>query len=75
MVKLRSEKPFQYIYELVEEDHHFKKYEDKFYRNSKIYRYIKDKETKEIVGKEFILDNHSEVMFDYELIPKALIKL
>lgn len=71
--ELRSEKPFPNTYELVEEDHHFKKSGEKFYRNSKIYRNITDKATGQIVKKELILDNHSEVMFDYDLIPKELI--
>ena len=29
-----------------------------------------DKKTNEEVGKELILDNHSEVLYDYNLIPK-----
>ena len=72
--ELRSEKPFPYSYELTEEDHHFKKEGKKFYRNSKIYRNISDRKTNEIVEKELILDNHSEVLFDYDLIPKELIR-
>jgi len=72
--ELRSEKPFPYRYEIVEEDHHFKKEGKKFYRNSKIYRNVIDKKTNEIIEKELILDNHSEVMFDYSLIPEELIK-
>lgn len=72
--ELRSEKPFPYSYELIEEDHHFKKEGDKFYRNSKIYRNVSDRATNKIIKKELILDNHSEVMFDYDLIPKELIR-
>ena len=72
--ELRSEKPFPYSYELAEEDHHFKKEGNKFYRNSKIYRIISDKNTNQVIEKELVLDNHSEVMFDYDLIPKELIK-
>ncbi|MGT2925573.1 VanW family protein [Streptococcus cuniculipharyngis] len=73
-VELRSQKEFPYSYELVEEDHHFKKEGEKFYRNSKIYRETMDRQTNKILEKELILDNHSEVMFDYELIPKELIR-
>ena len=29
-----------------------------------------DKTTDEILDKKLVLDNHSEVMFDYGLIPK-----
>lgn len=73
-VELRSEKSFPYSYELIEEDHHFKKEGKKFYRNSKIYRIISDRKTNSIIDKELVLNNHSEVMFDYNLIPKELIK-
>lgn len=72
--ELRSEKPFPDTYELVEEDHHFQKKNDIFYRNSKIYRNIIDRKTNQVRAKELILDNHSEVMYDYDLIPKDLIK-
>lgn len=72
--ELRSEAAFPFAYKLVEEEHHFKKDGEKFYRNSKIYREISDRKTDAILEKELILDNHSEVMFDYDLIPKELIR-
>ena len=72
--ELRSEKDFPWSYKLIEEDHHFKKEGKKFYRNSKIFREIRDTKTDEVIDKELILDNHSEVMFDYDLIPKELIR-
>ena len=72
--ELRSEKEFPWSYELVEENHHFKKIGDKFYRNSKIYRKIIDKSTGNVIKKELRLDNHSEVMYDYSLIPQELIR-
>lgn len=72
--QLRSEKPYPYTYNLVEEEHHFKKEGDKFYRNSKIYREVFNAENGEQTGKELILNNHSEVMFDYSLIPEELIR-
>ena len=72
--ELRSEKAFPWSYEIVEENHHFKKEKEKFYRNSKIYRNIYDIESGKLLNKELILNNHSEVMFDYDLIPKDLIK-
>ncbi len=71
--QLRSEKAFPASYELVEEDRRFKKSGEKFYRNSKIYRIVTDRNTGEQIKKELILDNHSEVMFDYSLIPQELI--
>ncbi len=73
--ELRSEKEFPYSYELVEEDHHFQKEGDKYYRVSKIYRQVTDKKTGNILDKELIWDNHSLVMFDYDLIPKDLLRV
>ncbi len=72
--ELRSEREYPVRFELVEEDHHFKLHGEKFYRNSKIYRNTIDRATDEVVKKELILDNHSEVMFDYDLIPKEQIR-
>lgn len=71
--ELRSENKFPWIYELVEENHHFQKVGEKYYRNSKIYREVLQRGSKNLLKKELILDNHSEVMFDYSLIPKDLI--
>ncbi len=72
--ELRSERPFPFGYELIEENHHFKKEQDTFYRNSTIYRKVIDKETNAVMNKELILNNHSRVMFDYALIPQELIR-
>ena len=72
--ELRSERDFPWIYEILEEDHHFKKEGQKFYRNSKIYRLKRDKQTDQILEKTLIWDNHSEVMFDYDSIPQELIR-
>lgn len=72
--ELRSERAFPWSYELLEEDHHFKKEGKKYYRNSKIYREISDRSTGNVLAKELVLDNHSEVMFDYSLIPPKLIR-
>lgn len=72
--ELRSEKEIPFKYELVEENHHFEKEGDKYYRISQIYRNTIEKKTGDIIEKELIWDNHSMVMFDYDLIPKELIK-
>lgn len=72
--QLRSERPFPWRYEIVEEDHHFHWEEDGFYRISRIYRNVFERETGNLVGKDLILDNHSKVMFDESLIPKELIR-
>lgn len=73
--ELRSEEEFPYSYDLIEENHHFKKEKDKYYRISKIYRNTIEKETGNIQSKELIWDNCSLVMFDYNLIPKEQIKV
>ena len=57
----------------MEEDHHFQKENEKYFRVSKIYREVTDRSTGEVLNKELILNNHSEVMYDYDLIPKDLI--
>lgn len=74
VAELRSEKPYPYRYELFEEDHHFRMEGEVFYRNSMIYRNVFDAQTDELVEKEFVHKNHSKVMFDYDLIPKELIR-
>jgi len=74
--EIRSTVPLTEKYKIVEEDNYYAKDEDGiFYRNSKVYRIITDKETKCEIKKELILDNHSKVMYDYELIPKEEIKV
>ncbi|MBQ2581006.1 MAG: VanW family protein, partial [Ruminococcus sp.] len=72
--ELRSARPFPHKYEIIEEDHHFAKEGDKYFRISKIYKLTKDKKTGDIIYKKLIRDNHSEVMFDYNEIPKELIR-
>ena len=72
--ELRSERPFPNRYKLVEENHHFSREGDKFYRISQVYRYVIDRESDEERAKELILDNHSEVMYDYRLIPEEQVR-
>jgi len=72
--ELRSEHSIPHSYKLLEENHHFHKENDKYYRISKIYKASIDKETGDLISKELVLDNHSEVMYDYDLIPQELIK-
>ena len=72
--EIRSERPVDYRYEIFEKDHHFAKQGDKYYRNSKIYRNTINKKTGQVVKTQLIWDNHSEVMFDYDLIPKESIR-
>lgn len=73
--ELRCNVPLDKKYKIVEEDNYYAKDEEGiFYRNSKVYRIITDKKTGEETKKELILDNHSKVMYDYNLIPKDQIK-
>lgn len=73
--EIRSIKPLEIKYKLVEEDSFYRKEEDGiFYRNSKVYRLKIDKNTDKQVEKELILKNHSKVMYDYNLIPKEQIR-
>lgn len=72
--ELRSEKEFPYRYKLEEENHHFKKEGNKYYRISQVYKITIDKKTNKEINKELILDNHSEVMYDYSLIPESEIR-
>lgn len=72
--ELRSEKPYPFRYKLVEENHHFHKEGEKFYRISQVYRLVTEKESGTLIKKELILDNHSLVMYDHSLIPKEQIR-
>lgn len=72
--ELRANKPINYKYKLIEEDNHYAMEDGIFYRNSKVYRIKIDKETGNEIKKELILDNHSRVMYDYNLIPKEQIR-
>ncbi len=71
---MRSEREFPQRYEIIEEDHHFRREGEKYYRISKIYRNVIDRESGKIVDKQLIRDNHSEVMYDYAQIPAELIR-
>ncbi|MFI3268576.1 MAG: VanW family protein [Rikenellaceae bacterium] len=72
--ELRCQTMPQYTYRLLEEDHHFKKIDNHFYRFSKVYRETIDVHTDMVISKELIWDNKSRVMFDYDLIPKELVR-
>lgn len=72
--ELRSMQKFPYRYKLVEEDHHYKKEGNDYYRISKVYRIIIDRKTNKEIKKELILNNHSCVMYDHSLIPSSEIR-
>lgn len=73
--ELRTTAELPHTYRLAEEGHHFHLDDDgKYYRISRIYRETIDKATGRQIERTLIWDNHSEVMYDYSLIPKDQIK-
>lgn len=72
--ELRCDVPDKYRYKLVEEDSHFAKEGKKYFRISKVYKITINRKTNKEVKKDLILDNHSEVLYDYDLIPKEEIR-
>lgn len=72
--ELRGIKDIPNRYKLVEENNHFREEDGVFYRISQVYKLTIDKETNQEINKELILDNHSKVMYDYNLIPRELIR-
>lgn len=72
--ELRTTEQFPNTYSIVEEGHHFHKEENgKYYRVSKIYIDTIDRSTGKVINHKLHWNNHSEVMFDYSLIPEEQI--
>ena len=67
--ELRSERPFPYRYKLVEENNHYRREGEDYYRISQIYRLRYDRAGGELLDKELKFDNHSRVLYDHSLIP------
>lgn len=75
IAELRTTEPFGQIFRIVEEDHHFHKEENGYYyRKSKIYREIIDRDSGKLLKRELKWDNRSKVMFDPALIPADQIR-
>ncbi len=72
--ELRTTKPFPYRYRIVEEDSCFVREDDGWYRVSKVYRRVIERESGKEIAKEPVLDNHSRVMYDPALIPPEQIR-
>ncbi len=72
--ELRSQHELTDSYEIVEDDHHFHKEGDKYYRISKIFIESRNKADGSVTGRRLVRDNHSEVMFDISQIPKDAIR-
>lgn len=68
-VELRSECEYPWTYRLVEENHHFAQEGGKYYRISQIYKETLERGSEEVLERTMVRDNHSEVMYDYSLIP------
>ena len=58
----------------MEENHHFRREGDDFYRISQVYKIWIDRRSGREMNRELILDNHSKVMYDYALIPESEIR-
>ena len=54
--------------------HHFRKEADGWYRVSRVYRRVIDRQTGQLLAEELVLDNHSRVMYDPALIPPDQIR-
>ena len=67
--ELRTTAPFPHRYRIVERDSHFCKEADGWYRVSRVYRRIIDRQSGQLLAEELVLDNHSRVMYDPALIP------
>ena len=72
--ELRSTAEFPWSYALEEEDHHFRREGDKYYRYSKIYKVTTEKATGRVTERTLVRDNRSKVMFDPAEIPPELIR-
>lgn len=67
--QLRCCNEIDFIYDLEEENRHYEKIDETYFCFSKIYKVSKNKKTGEVVSKDLIRDNKSEVMYDYSQIP------
>lgn len=67
--ELRSLQPFPCRYRLVEENSHYARLEDGYYRLSQVYKLTIDRATGTVLRRDLILDNRSRVLFDPALIP------
>lgn len=73
--ELRAEHSIPCDYALLEEDHHFCREGNTYYRRSKLFRTVTDRATGELLEKELIWDNRSKVVFDAALIPTELLRM
>lgn len=71
--ELRSDKELEIAYHIYEENQYFNKEGNDYYRNNEIYRDKIDKKSGRVIDKEFIIRNHSKVIYDSKFIPDEMI--
>lgn len=67
--ELRSLHPFEHTWSVVEENAGYVKENGVFYRISKVYQLCHGNDGS-IIDRRLILNNHSRVLYDYDLIPE-----
>ena len=67
--ELRSLHPYEHTWSVVEEDAGYVKENGVFYRISKVYQLCHGNDGN-IIDRRLILNNHSRVLYDYDLIPE-----
>ncbi|WP_066503447.1 VanW family protein [Abyssisolibacter fermentans] len=72
--ELRSDKPIEHSYHIVEENNYFVKEKNGYYRNNEIYRKEIDKKTGNTINKNLVLRNHAKVLYDEEYITAGKIR-
>lgn len=70
--ELRSDRELNTAYHIHEENLHFSRVDNDYYRNNEIYRETIDKNTGNVISKELIVRNHSKVMYDSKYIPSEM---
>ena len=71
--EIRSTEPLKTKIHIREEDAYFYEKDGEMYRHNKIFRKVIDKETGETIEDKLVLENHSKVMYNRELISKEMI--
>lgn len=72
--ELRASEPLDYSYHIIEEDAHFVKSDDVFYRRNKIVRQMTDKRSGNIAKREIIKESNARVLYDEEYIDENLLR-
>ncbi len=71
--ELRSEHPLSESYHIIEQDKHFEKHGEAYFRFGKVYRAVFDKRTGNETCRSLIKENRAKVMYSPEFIDKTLI--